>query len=93
MRYHNLGVLIEIGLYPVLKEPAMDTVATLGKTDIEYFSPYFRNKLALESLLRTVGNLINAGLPIFINTINKMEMVGQDVQRGLGQVLIDLPKY
>ena len=94
MRSHDLGVLVEVGPHPALKGPAMDTLAALGKNDVMYFGSCFRNKPAYDSILDTVGGMINAGLQVLTDTVNSMEfMVGQEVKHGPGKVLTDLPKY
>ncbi len=94
MRCHNLSFLVEIGPHPALKGPAMDTLAALGKTEIEYFGSCFRNRPDLEVMLETVGEVINAGLPIVCRNVNGIEKIeGMTAYFEFDKVLTDLPRY
>ena len=86
--------VIEIGPHPALSGPVRDTMTSLGKTDILYFSSCFRGKPDMVSMLESVGEMIPAGMPVISNRINALELVnGLKCEHGLGRVLTDVPQY
>lgn len=91
MRSHDLDVFVEVGPHPALKGAAIDTLAELGNNDIVYFGTLYRNKPTFDSLLNTVGGMVNAGLQVLTDAVNSMECTNG--QKATGKVLTDLPKY
>lgn len=91
---HDLDVLVEVGPHPALKGPAMDTLSSLGKSDVKYFGSCFRNTPDLEAMLDTVGVMIGSGLPVLSANINGLESIqGLRVSYEFGNVLTNLPSY
>lgn len=91
IRAHDLDVFVEVGPHPALKGPAMDTLAVLGKDNIVYFGTLCRNKPTFDSLLITVGGMVNAGLQVLTGAVNSMECMNG--RKATGKVLTDIPKY
>lgn len=91
IRAHDLDIFVEVGPHPALKGPAMDTLAMFGKNDIDYFGTLFRNKATFDSLLNTVGGMVNAGLQVLTDAVNSMDCM--NARKATGKVLTDLPKY
>ncbi|KAK4448640.1 Nonribosomal peptide synthetase-like protein [Podospora aff. communis PSN243] len=92
----NLQAFVEIGPHPALKGPFQDTLAALDGSSCGstlYFSSCVRGKPDMSALLRTVGEMITAGLEaaLMLERVNNIEAVKGSQPRN--RVLTDLPGY
>lgn len=88
-RHGSYGVVLELGPHPALKGPAMELLSSINHGDVMYFSSCVRDKPDMQSLLETVGHMINSGLAVDTAEVNSSQLGGQYQAR----VLSDLPSY
>ena len=95
MNDYSLGsAFIEIGPHPALRGPALEVLQTLGRDDADHFPTCTRGDDDFESLLRSVGSMIVANIPLKTPTINARELVnGLDCHHETGNILTDVPSY
>ena len=85
---------IELGSHPALKGPVLEMLRTLGRDDAYHFQTCTRGEDDLESLLRSVGSMIAADIPLDTPKINAQEVVnGLECHHEVGSVLTDIPSY
>ncbi|KAL9609780.1 MAG: hypothetical protein Q9167_005476 [Letrouitia subvulpina] len=94
VKCHNLGALVEIGPHPALKGPTSDTLAAIGRSEVDYFPSCNRNKPDLVALLEMIAGFVNAGLPMNTEAINRIDTEnGRAIDHALVPPLTDLPTY
>ncbi len=85
---------IELGPHPALKGPALEVLRTLGRENADHFQTCTRGEDDFESLLRSAGSMIAAGVPLNTPKINAQEVVnGLECHHEVGSVLTDIPSY
>ena len=89
-----VSALIEIGPHPTLRSPALEVLRTLGRDHAGHFPTCTRGDDDFESLLRSVGSMIAAGVPLNTSKINGREVVnGLDCHHEIANILTDIPSY
>ena len=85
---------IELGPHPALKGPVLEMLRTLGRDDAYHFQTCTRGEDDLESLLRSVGSMVAADIPLDTPKINAQEVVNDlECHHEVGSVLTDIPSY
>ena len=93
-RYHKDLAFLEIGPHPALKSAVIDTMAATGLPDVTYFHSCHRYESDFETMLKSAGEMIDAGLPINRTSINRVDrMIESNLVHETGSVLTDLPSY
>ena len=88
------SAFIEIGPHPALRGPALEVLRTLGRDDADHFQTCTRGDDDFENLLRSVGSMIAAGVPLKTPTINAQEVInGLECHHEVGNILTDIPSY
>ncbi|KAL8994776.1 MAG: hypothetical protein Q9169_005338 [Polycauliona sp. 2 TL-2023] len=86
----DIDCILEIGPHPILKRPTQEIFHARHKTDVPHISTCMRDTDDFESILRSAGEMIAAGLPLRTAAINTEE--GPTMYEP-GRILTDLPPY
>ncbi|KAL8887286.1 MAG: hypothetical protein Q9192_006350 [Flavoplaca navasiana] len=87
----DLDCVLEIGPHPALKSPTQTMLSARHKNDVAYIGTCRRDTDDFESILRSAGELLVAGVPLRTAAINAEPGIPTDHKHGT--VLTDLPGY
>lgn len=90
-QYPDLDCVLEIGPHPALKSPTQEMLRARHKSDIPHIGTCRRDTNDFESILRSAGELLVAGVPLRTAAINAEPETPTDYKHGT--VLTDLPGY
>lgn len=90
-KYQDIDCILEVGPHPVLKSPTQDILCGRHKYEVPHIGTCKRDTDDFESILRSAGEMMAAGLPLRTAAINAES--GASTDRKSGKILTDLPSY
>ncbi|KAL8923523.1 MAG: hypothetical protein Q9172_003096, partial [Xanthocarpia lactea] len=90
-KYPSLGCVLEVGSHPVLRSPTQEILYARRKNGVSHISTCERDTNDFESILRSAGKMIAAGVPLDAAAINAEYR--ESLDRKTGKLLTDLPCY
>ncbi|KAF4910018.1 Reducing polyketide synthase hmp8 [Colletotrichum viniferum] len=87
-RENDVHLLVEIGPHSALRGPSLQSLKSIGVTNVPYFSALTRNEDGVASALSLAGTLFSHGVPIDFAAVN-----GDNSSRRAPRTLVHLPSY
>lgn len=90
-KYQDLDCILEVGPHPVLKSPTQGILRGRHKNEVPHIGTCKRDTDDFESILRSAGEMIAAGVTLRTATINAE--LRESTNCKSGNILTDLPCY
>ena len=90
-KYQDIDCILEVGAHPVLKSPTREILQGRHKNEVPYIGTCKRDTNDFESILRSAGEMMAAGLRLRTAAINTE--LGESTDCKSAKTLTDLPSY
>ncbi|KAK1573009.1 uncharacterized protein LY79DRAFT_641978 [Colletotrichum navitas] len=87
-RENAVHILVEIGPHSALRGPSLQSLKSIGVTNVPYFSALTRNEDGVDSALNLAGTLFSHGVPVDFAAVNQDKSA-----RRTPRALVHLPSY
>ncbi|KAK2057699.1 hypothetical protein LY76DRAFT_656636 [Colletotrichum caudatum] len=87
-RENAVHILVEIGPHSALRGPSLQSLKSIGVTNVPYFSALTRNEDGVDSALGLAGTLFSHGVPVDFAAVNQDKS-----SRRTPRALVHLPSY
>ncbi|KXH57054.1 fatty acid synthase S-acetyltransferase [Colletotrichum nymphaeae SA-01] len=87
-RENAVQILVEIGPHSALRGPSLQSLKSIGVTNVPYFSALKRSEDGVDSALSLAGTLFSHGVPVDFAAVNQDKS-----SKRVPQTLVHLPSY